>query len=49
MEGKMTQHSQNNHMDYFMLGVFELHVNKAHHNIVTSLVVTIKEVMGGGG
>ncbi len=33
-------------MDYFMLGFFELHVNKAHHNIVASLVVTIKEVLG---
>jgi hypothetical protein len=33
-------------MDYFMLGVFELHVNKAHHNTVASLMVTIKEVMG---
>ncbi len=33
-------------MDYFMLGVFELHVNKAHSNTITSLVVTIKEVMG---
>jgi hypothetical protein len=33
-------------MDYFMLGVFELHVNKAHHNTLASLVVTIKEVMG---
>ncbi len=33
-------------MDYFMLGVFELHVNKAHHNTVATLVVTIKEVMG---
>jgi hypothetical protein len=32
-------------MDYFMLGVFELHVNKAHHNTIASLVVTIKEVM----
>jgi hypothetical protein len=29
-----------------MLGVFELHVNKAHHNTITSLVVKIKEVMG---
>jgi hypothetical protein len=29
-----------------MLGVFELHVNKAHHIIIASLVVTIKEVMG---
>ena len=29
-----------------MLGVFELHVNKAHHIIITSLVVTSKEVMG---
>jgi hypothetical protein len=33
-------------MDYFMLGVFELHFNKAHHNTIASLVVTIKEVMG---
>ncbi len=33
-------------MAYFMLGVFELHVNKAHHNTIASLVVTIKEVMG---
>jgi hypothetical protein len=33
-------------MDYFMLGVFELHVNKAHHNTVASLMTTIKEVMG---
>jgi hypothetical protein len=33
-------------MDYFMLGVFELHVNKAHHNTIASLVVMIKEVMG---
>jgi hypothetical protein len=33
-------------MGYFMFGVFELHVNKAHHNIVASLVVTtIKKVM----
>ena len=29
-----------------MLGVFELHVIKAHHNTITSLVVKIKEVMG---
>jgi hypothetical protein len=29
-----------------MLGVFELHVIKAHHNTIASLVVTIKEVMG---
>jgi hypothetical protein len=29
-----------------MLGVFELHVNKAHHNTIDSLVVTIKEVKG---
>jgi hypothetical protein len=33
-------------MDYFVLGVFELHVNKAHHNTIASLLVTIKEVMG---
>jgi hypothetical protein len=33
-------------MDYFMLGVFELHVNKAHHNTIASLVVTIKELKG---
>jgi hypothetical protein len=33
-------------MDYFMLGVFELHAKKAHHNIIASLMVTIKEVMG---
>jgi hypothetical protein len=33
-------------MGYFMFGVFKLHVNKAHHNIVASLVVTtIKKVM----
>ena len=29
-----------------MLGVFELHVIKAHHNTVTSLVVTVMEMMG---
>jgi hypothetical protein len=29
-----------------MLGVFELHVNKAHHILIASLVVTIKKVMG---
>ncbi len=29
-----------------MMGVFELHVTKAHHNTVASLVVTMKEVMG---
>ncbi len=29
-----------------MLGVFELHVNKAHHNTIAFLVVRIKEVMG---
>jgi hypothetical protein len=29
-----------------MLGVFELHVNKVHHIIITSLMATIKEVMG---
>jgi hypothetical protein len=29
-----------------MLGVFELLVITAHHNIIASLVVTIKEVMG---
>jgi hypothetical protein len=29
-----------------MLGVFELHVNKAHHISIASLVVTIKEVKG---
>jgi hypothetical protein len=29
-----------------MLGFFELHVNKAHHIIIVSLVVTIKEMMG---
>jgi hypothetical protein len=29
-----------------MLGVFELHVIKAHHNTFASLVVMIKEVMG---
>jgi hypothetical protein len=29
-----------------MLGVFELHAIKAHHNTIVSLVVTIKEVMG---
>ncbi len=28
-----------------MLGVFELHVSKAHDIIIASLVVTIKEVM----
>jgi hypothetical protein len=28
-------------MDYFMLGVLEFHVNKAHHNTIASLVVTI--------
>ncbi len=33
-------------MDYFMLGVFELHVNKAHHSTVASLMATIKELMG---
>jgi hypothetical protein len=33
-------------MAYFMLGVFELHVNKAPHNTIASLVVTINEVMG---
>jgi hypothetical protein len=33
-------------MNYFMLGVFELLVIKAHHNNIASLVVTIKEVMG---
>ncbi len=32
-------------MDYFMLGVFKLHVNKAHHNTIASLVVRFKEVM----
>ncbi len=29
-----------------MMGVFELHVIKAHHNTFASLVLTIKEVMG---
>ena len=29
-----------------MLGVFELLVITAHHNIIASLVVTIMEVMG---
>ncbi len=29
-----------------MLGIFELHVIKAHHNTIASLVVTVKEVMG---
>jgi hypothetical protein len=29
-----------------MLGVFELHVIKAHHNTIASLVVTVMEVMG---
>ena len=29
-----------------MLGVFELHFNKASHNTVPSLVVKIKELMG---
>jgi hypothetical protein len=29
-----------------MLGVFELHVIKAHNNTIASLVVPIKEVMG---
>jgi hypothetical protein len=29
-----------------MLGVFELHVDKAHHIIIASLVVTIKDVLG---
>ena len=29
-----------------MLGVFELHVIKAHHNTITFLMVKIKEVMG---
>ena len=29
-----------------MSDVFELHVIKAHHNTITSLVVKIKEVMG---
>ena len=29
-----------------MLGVFELHVIKAHHNTVTSLMATIKELKG---
>jgi hypothetical protein len=43
---KLLSTVKNNHMDYFMLGVFELHVNKAHHNTITYLVVTIKEVMG---
>ncbi len=33
-------------MDYFMLGVFELHINKAHHNTAASLMATIKELMG---
>jgi hypothetical protein len=33
-------------MDSFMLGVFELHVNKAHHNTIASLMVRFKEVMG---
>ncbi len=28
------------------MGVFELHVNKASHNTVTSLVMKIKELMG---
>jgi hypothetical protein len=28
------------------MGVFELHVIKAHHNTIASLVVTIKEVTG---
>jgi hypothetical protein len=29
-----------------MFGVFELLVIKAHHNTITSLVLTIKEEMG---
>ncbi len=29
-----------------MLGVFELHVIKALHNTIASLVVTVKEMMG---
>ncbi len=29
-----------------MLGVFELHVIKASHNTIASLVVTVKEMMG---
>ncbi len=29
-----------------MVGVLELHVNKAHHNTVASLMATIKELMG---
>jgi hypothetical protein len=29
-----------------MLGVFELHVIKAHHNTIASLVMMVKEVMG---
>ena len=28
------------------MGVFELHVNKASHNTVTSLMMKIKEMMG---
>ena len=35
-----------NPLDYFVWGVCELHVNKAPHNNVTSLVAKITEVMG---
>jgi hypothetical protein len=28
------------------LGVFELHVNKASHNTIASMLVKIKELMG---
>jgi hypothetical protein len=45
---KKKRHStvKNKHMAYFILGGFELHVNKAPHNTIASLVVTINEVMG---
>jgi len=35
-----------NPLDYYVWGVCELHVNKAPHNTVESLVAKIKEVMG---
>lgn len=42
-----TAQLKNNHMDYFLFGVFKLLDNKTHHhNIAASLVVTIiKKVM----